>query len=99
MIANRGCEELLGRCLVQRAAQPLAERGGVAVGRECAPQLGQSGVSQRLRGPHDGRVAGAELFGERGGGEQRRFRAQLEQQLGDPPLGGCERVAARDPLA
>ena len=97
MVVDRGGEELVARRLFERAAQPFPQRRIVAVRGERAAQLGEAAVPQRFRRAHDRRVAGAELFGQRGRGEQRRFGPQVDQLLRDPPLGRGElRPTRRD---
>ncbi len=94
MIAYRRGEELVVGCLFERAAKSLAQRRVVAGRRECPPKLGEPAVPERLGGADDRGIAGAELFGQCGGGEQRRLGSEIEQQLGDSALRGRERPAA-----
>lgn len=74
--------------------QTLAERWVVAIRRQCPAQLCEAAVPERLCGAHDRGIARAELLGQCGGGKQRRFGAEVEQQLSDAAFGGCERRAA-----
>ena len=101
-VASRGSRARRGGCgsRRRRARRPAPVRAcGAAVRRaavvavrgERPAQLGEAAVSERLRGAHDRRVARAELLGQRGRGEQRRFGPEVEQLLGDPSLGRGER--------
>ena len=96
-------EELLARGLLERAAQALADRRLGATSRQRAAQLGEAAVPERLGGTHDRRVAGAEALGQGHRRQQRRFGAEVDQQLGDAELGrrqpvGPRRDSIREPL-
>ena len=61
---DRGREELLGRRVLQGAAQTLAQRRVGALGRHCPAEIREPAVSEGFRGADDGRIAGTQLGGQ-----------------------------------
>ena len=85
--AQRRGEELVPLDVVEGAAEPFAGRRVRAPGHQHLAELGQPAIAERLGGSHDGGVAGAELFGQRGRRQQRALGPELEQLLGHAPFG------------
>ena len=93
VIADHRGKELVVRRLFEGAAQTFAQRRALAVRRQRPAELGKAAVPERLRGADHRRIAGAELFGQCRGREERRLGTEIEQKIGDPAFRGCERPA------